>query len=109
MLFTFGLIALIQGGQFAPEEIANMTITMLGGSHRFDNIAGIGGMIVAMICDVVAGFLIRGKEGFAIRARCHQFDFTIEIKLGLVAGEELIPLIELECAGPLFLINNIGA
>ena len=72
--------------RFIGEYIDDLLISMLGRGHCFDDISGIGRVVVAVVTDKFTFMLVgREKSGLTLRG----FD-DVEITGGLAEGDEVI-------------------
>src|SRR5438067_1554639 len=90
---ALGLSRGIQCGELVLEQLEHSLIAVLCRSHRFDNVAGIAWMVIAVVRDELSASVVRGEEAVRIR---RDVEPAVAISLGPMRTKELPLVIELE-------------
>src|SRR6201999_3787968 len=103
----------VERHQLDAEEIPNVWEPIFCRGHRFYDVAGVAGMIVAVEADDLLAarrMLMRREEtDFALAFDLDDLRRAIRADRDGVALEELVVLIELDRAGMLFFVDDVRA
>ena len=94
-------------GELVRKDLDDLLVPMFGRGHRLYDVAGVLGVVVAVISDEFAVFLVGGEKSRLDFFRRNYVERAIAVFYGLVREEKLPPLVELERAGVLLFVNDV--
>ena len=92
---------------FIGKDLDDFWIAVLCRRHRFDDVAGVFRMVVAVVADEFAVVLVDGEKSRFAFWRFDGVQFAVAVSLDLERLEKLPPFVHFERAGLFLFVNDV--